>query len=143
MAREERDVVSVGVSHKQREDGTVELDQDAYIAQLVPISGPSLFGKPADEEADAALQWAFMSLLGAVAYALITHHWVSVYVVALQRRAQKALCLHVRRLNAVVRAVQRNPARVVLQAMKCSSGLEGHSDSAFAKEQDKGYGLRG
>ena len=52
---EERNCVSVGVSHKQREDGTVELDQDAYIAQLVPISGPSLFGKHADEEADAAL----------------------------------------------------------------------------------------
>ena len=43
-------------------DGTVGLDQDAYIAQLVPIAGPSLFGKPPDEEADAALQWALMSL---------------------------------------------------------------------------------
>ena len=81
----ERNFVGVGVSHKQREDGTVELDQDAYIAQPMPIAGPSLFGKPADEEADADLQWAFMRLLGAVAYALITQHWVSVYVVALQR----------------------------------------------------------
>ena len=56
---EERSFVSVGVSHKQREDGTVELDQDAYIAQLVPNAGPSLLGKRADEKEDGDLQWSF------------------------------------------------------------------------------------
>ena len=48
-----------------------------------------------------------------------------------------------RRLNAVIRAIKRQKKHVVLPAMIADDALEGHSDSAFTKEQDKGYGLKG
>ena len=38
----EREFVSVGVHHVHHTNGTVELDQDAYIEELNPITGPSL-----------------------------------------------------------------------------------------------------
>ena len=143
LAWKQKKFDSVGIGYEQTRKGDVILNQDEYIQQLTPITGPTLYGKGPDEECDEALQTQFMSLLGAVAYSLLTQHWLSVYVVALQRKSKQASCIHVRRLNAVVRAVQRKPQKVVLQAMRCQSEVEGHSDSAFAREQDKGYGMKG
>ena len=85
----------------------------------------------------------FLSVLGAIAYCLITQHWIYVYIVSLQRKAQKCTYLDIRRLNAVVRALQRNPQTVLLRAMRCQRTLEGHADSSYAREQDRGYGMRG
>ena len=85
----------------------------------------------------------FGSFLGGVACALITQHWVSVYIMALQRKTQEPKVIDARRLDAVVRAVQKRKVHVILPAMIPDDVLEAHSDSAFAKEQDKGYGMRG
>ena len=85
----------------------------------------------------------FWSLLGALAYALITQHWLAVYVVALQRQSKAPKVIHVRRLNALVRVAQKRPARILYRAMECCRILECHADSGFTKEQDSGYGIRG
>ena len=58
-----------------------------------------------DADVSEELKAMYWSLLGATAYALITQFWLSVYVVALQRQTQKPKAIHIRRLNAVVRAV--------------------------------------
>ena len=123
--------------------GGVEVDQDAYIKGLKPITHTDLVGKAAEAPLPDHIHASFWSLLGAVAYALLTQHWVAVYVVALQRKTHSAQVIHVRRLNAIVRALQARPARITYRGMDCTSTLECHSDSGFSKEQDSGYGIRG
>eukprot|EP00974_Lingulodinium_polyedra_P012439 1201204-Lingulodinium_polyedra.AAC.1 len=51
----------------------------------------------------------FISLLGALAYTLLTRIDLAVFVVALQRVVQAPLNLHAKRLNVVARWAQRNP----------------------------------
>ena len=90
LSWQEKEFTSVGVHHKQHPNGDVELDQDVYIAQLTPITGPDLLGKPPEELANDALKFSYASLSGGLAYALLTQHWVSVYVVALQLETSRA-----------------------------------------------------
>ena len=84
-----------------------------------------------------------MSLLGAVAYALLTRVDVAVYVVALQRVSHAPRVLHVRRLNVATRWTQRNPQSAVYRPMKGPVRLLARSDSAFKKEDDSGHAVRG
>ena len=56
----------------------------------------------------------FVSLRGALAYAVITQAWILVYVVALQR-VQTPTNLEVRRLNAITRKLQREPKKLIFR----------------------------
>ena len=51
--------------------------------------------------------------------------------------------VYIRRPNALVRIAQKTKARILFRAMKCARTIDTHSDSSFAKEQEKGYGMRG
>ena len=85
-----------------------------------------------------------MSLMGAVAYSLLSQFWIAVYVVALQRRAHNPQVTHMRRLNAVVRKLQSMPQLLVYRRMKPTGVLVVHTDSGFSKETDhKGFSIRG
>ena len=84
-----------------------------------------------------------MSLLGAAAYALLTRVDAAVYIVALQRVAHAPKVIHIRRLNAVTRWMQRNPRKVVLPHMQGPFRMVALSDSAFKKEDDSGHAMRG
>ena len=143
LSYKERSFVNTGIRHRQLADGSVVMDQDAYIAALKPIVRPEMAGAAGSSEVTDDLAELYRSLLGAVAYALITQYWVMVYVVSLQRRSRQPLYVHVRRLNAVVRILQRSPAHLTYHAMVPNDVLEGHSDSGFTKEQESGYGIRG
>ena len=101
-----------GVQHVRHPDGAVELDQDAYISALIPIQHHSLVGAPSDSPVSAEVVSLFWSLLGALAYSLLTQHWLAVYVVALQRVTHSPLAIHVRRLNALVRIAQKQKAHI-------------------------------
>jgi hypothetical protein len=89
------------------------------------------------------LHQLYQSLLGALAFSLLTQHWIAIYVTSLQRFNHSSKNIHVRRLNAVVRALQKAPAVLHFPAMICESHLSTYADAAFSKEQDKGYGMRG
>ena len=126
-----------GVRHIQ--DPTtkeVTLDQIEYIKCLKPIIHPELSG---DSETDCSpeLQALYMSLLGAACYCLMTRLDAAVYLTALQRMMQQAKIIHIKRLNAVVRWLQRVPK------MLCYPRLDGLrtellliSDAAFKKEEE-------
>eukprot|EP00959_Pyramimonas_sp_CCMP1952_P145296 3042130-Pyramimonas_sp.AAC.1 len=58
----------------------------------------------------------FVSLRGALAYALIAQVWLMVYVVSL-RRVQVPTNIEVRRLNAITSKFQACPKKIVYQAM--------------------------
>ena len=87
----EKEFVCTGVRHRQTEDGSVVMDQTDYIKAFKPVAHPQLVGAPAEAETTPAVHAEFISLLGAVAYALFTQQWISVYVVALQRKTKKSL----------------------------------------------------
>ena len=83
-----------------------------------------------------------MSLLGAVAYALMTRIDVAVFVCAMQRVTHKPKVIHVKRFNAVLRWMQANPKRLAFRPATGPSHLRCVGDAAFKKEE-AGHSLRG
>jgi len=138
-----RQFTNCGVRHTQEQNGSITLDQDEYLKALKPIVHRDLTGADPEAPATPELVSLFWSLLGALAYSLITQHWLAVYVVALQRSTKDPRMIHIRRINALVRKAQQAPAKIVYQCMACNRDIDVHSDSGFSKEQEKGYGIRG
>eukprot|EP00959_Pyramimonas_sp_CCMP1952_P455975 9472419-Pyramimonas_sp.AAC.1 len=97
-------------------DGNVTLDQDESAKQLRPIQHPELTGADAEAKESKIVTDTFVSLGGALAYALIARVWLMVYVVSLQR-VQERTDMHVRRLNAITRKLQACPEKIAYQAM--------------------------
>eukprot|EP00959_Pyramimonas_sp_CCMP1952_P193676 4049938-Pyramimonas_sp.AAC.1 len=60
------------VRYAKDEGGNVNLDQDEYIKQFRLIQHPELIGADADAQASKMVACMFVSLRGALAYALIT-----------------------------------------------------------------------
>ena len=60
------------VRYTKNEQGDVIMDQDEYIKRLRPITHPELTGAAADAKATKVVTDMFVSLRGALAYALIT-----------------------------------------------------------------------
>eukprot|EP00959_Pyramimonas_sp_CCMP1952_P451623 9455950-Pyramimonas_sp.AAC.1 len=99
------------------EGGNATLGQDVYIRQLRPIQHPELPCADADTQASKMVAYMFVSLRGALAYALIAQVWLMVYVVSLQR-VHEPTNIQVRRLNAITRKLQARPRKkIVYQAM--------------------------
>ena len=133
-----------GLRHTRLPDGSIEMDQDEYISAMKAIRHPELTGRNSNEPCSEAVKGLYQSLLGAVAYALMSQAWASVFVIALQRRTSNPLNLHVRRLNLLLAALQKQKCKLRFPNMKCSRHLVAYSDASFDKESDsKGYGMRG
>ena len=67
-----------------------------------------------------------------------------IYVCALQRAAHQATTIHLKRLNALVRWLQRNPVAMVYGPMHGVSKCVGISDSGFKKVSDEScHAMRG
>ena len=78
-----------------------------------------------------------------VAFALLTRMDVAVCVAALQRVTHKATVLHVKRLNSIVRYMQRHPRTLHFAHIPYPTSLILISDSSFKKEDDSGHAMRG
>ena len=77
---------------------------------------------------------------------LLTRSDAAIFIVALQRAAHKATKLHFKRLNAVVRWMQKCPQKLIYKALPGKWGswqLLCISDAAFKKEEDAGHALKG
>ena len=143
MDRNREEFTNCGVHQKRHKNGDIEWDQDDYIKDLIPINTSELTSKANTDEPSENLRALFWSLLGALAYALTTQHWLAVYVVALQRVTQTPTVGDIRSLNILVRKAKEHSAHILFRAMKCDRLIDTHSDSSFKKEQEKGYGMRG
>ena len=113
---------------------------------------PDITGKPAESLCCAELHALYWSVLGAIAFAILTRPDIAVFVTALQRHQQAPKVIHVKRLNAVVRWAQRNPKAIEfkpLDDLKRPAGtvvpshLRMYGDAAFKKEEDDGHSMRG
>jgi len=137
-------VTNCGVRHQQ--DPTtkvVTLDQEEYIEALKAVHSEDLHNA-ADTPLTHAGWTIYLSVLGAVAFTTLTRHDVAVYVAALQRAAHKATTIHLKRLNALVRWMKRNPRRVVFPQMGEPTKLMAVSDSSFKKvDEEYCHSMRG
>ena len=141
-----------GVRHSQdKTTKEVDLDQEEYIKGIRLCVHPDITGKPADSLAEPSLHEQYWSVLGAIAYAVLTRPDIAVFVSALQRFSQKPLVIHVKRLNMVVRWAQRNPKKLHYGQLDgtsqpghcCATHLRLISDAAFKKEEEDGHSMRG
>jgi len=142
--RNDNDFTCVGIHHFRDNSGSITLDQHEYIKSMNPIRHPDLVGSDADADCSEAVTRLFWSLLGAVAYTLLTQHWISVYVIALQRNTHCPKYQHIRKLNSLLKVLQKQKATIVFPCMDCCRHIMTFSDASFCKETDlKGYGMRG
>eukprot|EP00438_Fugacium_kawagutii_P035880 Skav204682 [mRNA] locus=scaffold1284:96116:106049:- [translate_table: standard] len=142
--RNNNNFTCVGIRHHRSPDGTITLDQNEYISALKPIHHPDITGKPMDEPCTEPVMRLYWSLLGAVAYTLLTQHWIAIYIIALQRQTHKPQYQHIRKLNSLLKVLQKQKAVIVYPAMKCAQKIIAFSDASFCKESEtKGYGVRG
>ena len=139
------DFDNCGVRHVQHADGSIELNQQKYAMQLKPINSLELQSGFPESSASEQLAAQFISLLGAVAYLLLTRVDVAVYVAALQRVSKQPLLIHVKRLNAVTRWVQRNPRSLHYKKLPLPVQLLSMGDSAFKREDtdNTGHAMKG
>jgi len=107
-----------GVRHRQDTD-TMEvlLDQEEYIKGIKVCVHGDISGKGADTLACPELHAQYWSVLGAIAYAVLTRPDVAVFVAALQRFSHAPKIIHCKRLNAVVRWAQRNPKSIAYRQL--------------------------
>ena len=86
----------------------------------------------------------YWSVLGAIAWCLLTRPDIAVFVGALQRYSHAPKVIHAKRLNAVVRWAQRNPKKLFYGRLGSSeTHLRMYSDAAFKKEEETGHSMRG
>ena len=137
------DFVNVGIRHRRQRNGDIILDQCAYIESLGQIKSKNITKSSGATLCDPADHQQFRSLLGALAYCVMTQLWAIVYIVSLQRVASAPRHEHCVRLNKLVRMVKAQPAETIFRNMACQKKLIVHSDASFRRESDKGYAMRG
>ena len=125
----------------------ISLDQIEYAGALRTIEHPQMKTGRNEESCTPELHQLYMSLLGAVAYLSHTRVDLTVFIVALQRRNHNPEVQHVRKLNKLLRWLQRRPKKLTYKRMPNvqwgGSHLRVISDAAFKKETDSGHCLRG
>ena len=135
-----------GVRHIQ--DATTKeasLDQTEYVSGMKTIPTESYRGLGTNSKCEPVLHVQYQSLLGAVAYTGLTRLDVIVFIVALQRYSHAPEVIHVKRLNILVRWMQKNPRKLCYKRMPSNvpKHLKIIGDSSFKKEEEKGHSLRG
>ena len=121
-----------GIHHTLSDDfKRCELDQHDYAAALRPVSESSFQQVRDDEDLSELLHAAFMCLLGGGAWLLLTRLDVAVYISALQRASKKPRGMHLRRLNRVIRYIQRTKKPLVYEPLPLPVVLLSIADSAF------------
>ena len=121
----------------------ITLDQLEYAAKLRVITHAQMRTDPSTAACCTELHKLYMSLLGAVAYLYLTRTDVLVFISACQKVAHCPQIIHVKRLNFIVRWIQRNPKKLHYRKLGPKTHLRVISDASFKKEDDKGHSLRG
>ena len=127
------------------------MHQNHYAAQLRPIDESLLGSHPEEQEVkefSEELGTLFMSLLGGLAWLVLTRLDICIYVQCMQRHAQAPRVGDIRKLNRLLRWVQKRPAGIVYlrhRAQDLRWRISAVSDSAFRslEENTTGLALRG
>ena len=134
---QEKMFIHTGIRHMildgELEKGNFKVicDHEDYANAIKPVSTPELV-KMKDEELLVALLLAcFQTLFGAECWLLQPRMDVSVYISALQRHMHAPRAIDLRRLNRVIRWLQKNPKGLTYRQLKLPICLVVVGDSAF------------
>ena len=107
-----RAFTNCGVQHNQDSvSKSTTLDQITFLSALHAVEHPQLGTGASEDKCVPELAQLYISLLGAIAYATLTRVDILVFIVALQRHGHSPEVQHVRKLNRLMRWVQRHPKR--------------------------------
>ena len=140
--------LNCGTRHVQDEiTMEISLDQVECAVALRTIEHPQMKTGRNEERCTPELHQLYLPLLGAVANLSHTRVDLMVFVVALQRRNHSPEVQHVRKLNKLLRWLQRRPNKLTYKRMPGEQWGGAHlrviSDAAFKKDADSGHCLRG
>ena len=134
-----------GIEHVQTDAG-INTHQTTYAQQLQLIDATSIKSHPDEELVNETMHSLYMSLLGGLAWLVLTRVDLSVFVQALQRRAHAPRVCDIKRLNTVVRYAKRRPLGLFYgKLLTDKPSLLTFSDAAFKAlvEESSGLALRG
>lgn len=129
-----------GIQH-EHSHGFVYTHQYVHIDSATPIESIMLIGN--DEEALCAtlLHEPYRSVLGVVAWTVLTRAELVVYVQALQGRAHAPRIMDCKRLDLVIRYMKRHKGGLKSVTFKHPLKLVGTTDGAFKAQPDEPTGL--
>ena len=116
--------MNTGIQHTLLPDGTMTMDQDAYIQTIKPIRSPLLKRSPPTMNLDRDLHGQFWSLLGVIGFTTMTQAWISIYVQALQRKARAPKMSDLKALNKVAKALKAGAKKIIYRPMWCDKRLD-------------------
>jgi hypothetical protein len=135
-----QDFTHTGIEHRQTEKG-IYCHQTGYAATIKTISA-DLFANHTDEDlADTTLAGLYISVLGGVAWMILTRADLAVYVQALQRRASNPRISDCKKLNLIVRYSKRHKVGIWYEKLIGPVRLVCWSDAAFKAIPEEGSGL--
>ena len=136
----------IGVMHEQ-DPNTKEIlaHQKHYVPQTNAISADSKSFASDDEAADDDLRHFFMSLVGALAWLILTMPAICVYVAFLQRQAKAPTVGHIITANRLLAWIAKNRERLAVWYRRLDGPLRliVLSDSAFKAQDTQGLVMRG
>ena len=136
----------VGVMHEQ-DPTTMEVwtHQHHYVPQIkeIPVDTKALV--PDEEPADEDMAQLFMSLVGALAWLILTMPSICIYVAFLQRQTKAPNLGHVRRANRLLRWIRRHLKQLGVSFRRLRPPLRVITikDSAFKAQDYQGLVMRG
>lgn len=110
---------------------SVVTSQSHYVAKLRPISADSLKGVPPETVVGAELAAQYKSLVGGLAWLLLTRCGVAAYVGFLQRNFVEPIAVHVTSANRLLRWLKRTEANVMYKRLPQPVRLVVAADNAF------------
>ena len=129
-----------GIQHEQS-PGVVFTHQYVYIDSITPILPELLHGKDDEEECNQVVHDAYRSVLGAVAWTVLTRPDLAIYVQALQRQSHAPRIRHARKLNVLIRWMKKNPCGLKSLEIKHPLKLTAFTDAAFKAQPEESTGL--
>ena len=132
--------------HESSADGSeVWTHQQHYVGQIkaIPI-GRQAFEND-DKAADDDMKQLYMSLVGALAWLVLTIPAICIYVAALQRSTQAPTLKHVKDANRLLEWIRKNLKQLGVRFKRLAEPLRlvCLSDSAFKAQEFEGLVMRG
>ena len=117
--------------------GRIECHQNEYVDSLRPMSISHLRGSDESSAVDQTTHKSYMQLLGGGAWTVLTRADAAIYIQALQRRAHAPRVVDCRRLNLVVRFLQRHKVGIVYEYVPGPHRLLGYPDAVFKAQEGR------
>lgn len=122
--------IHTGTQHEHTA-GVVFTHSCAYINSITPIDSSVLTGKDEEVNCCTVLHEVYRSVLGVVAWTVLTRAELAAYVQAFQRRAHAPRVLDCERLNVVIRYMKTHKCGLRSVQLEHPPKLVSFTDAAF------------